>query len=579
MALPPRPRPRSRRGLGLGVSLLMGFTVLVVTGDAGSVAAVSSVPTPPIAVTATRGNGTALVTWESPASDGGSAITGYSVSARSGGTAVSVQAGASTRSATVSALDLGVTYAVTVTARNINGSSLESATVTVTPSKTAAKVPSAPLLSPPISGSRSLTIPYALGADNGSTITSTEYTIDNGVSWTTTNASPLEITGLTNGRSYTVKVRSRNRIGVSSAASKSGKPTPSRNIISFVQPQDMALENPDQTLDITASGGQTIVKTTTPKVCSVTGLTVRALVTGTCKLTATNAGDANFAAAASVTRTLTVTVLPPGKVLLWSEEFKGAAGSAPSSSSWTADTGDGCAIGNCGWGNNERQHYLAAANRLDGAADGNLVITATRSGAGANRCYYGACEWTSGKVQTSGKVSFSYGQIEARIKVPSGGGTWPAFWMLGTNIGSVGWPRCGELDIMEALGNAPQTLWGTAHMADNNGGRILRGSSTQLPYQLSEGYHVFAANWTPTSITWLFDYKPYFTVTKADFGFSTWPFGPAANGTVPRMYAILNIAMGGDMGGTIASSLNNATMSVDWVRYYQINGLGTVYKY
>ena len=151
--------------------------------------------------------------------------------------------------------------------------------------------------------------------------------------------------------------------------------------------------------------------------------------------------------------------------------------------------------------------------------------------------------------------------------------------MLGTNIGSVGWPRCGELDIMEALGNAPQTLWGTAHMADNNGNRTLRGGTTQLPTPLSDGYHVFAAKWTPTSITWMVDYKPYFTVTKADFGYATWPFGPSATGAAPRMYAILNIAMGGDMGGSIAPGLSSATMAVDWVRYYQIDGQGAVYKY
>lgn len=568
-----RERPAARTSAVLVVLLAIaqaGMQLGYASGNA---------PGSPTAVTATRGNGSALVTWDVPASDGGSAITGYTVSARTGSIFAHVNAAASARSATVTGLDLGTTYAVTVTARNGNGAGPESAMVTVTPSKTAAKAPSAPLLSAPIASSRTLSIPYALGADNGSTIVSTEFSIDNGLSWTPATGSPLEITGLVNGKSYSIKVRSRNRIGTSTAATKSGKPTPTRNFITFPQPQDMALDNPDQTLAVTASGGTTIVKSTTPKVCSVTGFVVRALAIGSCKLTATNAGDADFAAAASVTRTVTVTALPPGKVLLWSEEFKGTAGTGPNSITWNSDIGDGCAIRNCGWGNNERQHYTAGANRLDGTAEGNLVITATRNGANTNRCYYGICEWTSGKIHSNGKVSFTYGQLEARIKVPSGGGTWPAFWMLGTNISTVGWPRCGEIDIMEALGNAPKTLWGTAHMADNNGARVLRGGTTQFAAALSEDYHVFAVNWTPTSITWLIDYKPYFTVSRTDFGYATWPFGPSANGSAPRMYAILNIAMGGDMGGSISPSLSSTTMAVDWVRYYQMNGQGTVHKF
>lgn len=577
MGLPPRTSRLSRalpRARALAVAVISLASV-----STGLSQAAGGVPTAPQSVTATRGSGSAFVTWEAPQADGGSSVTGYIVTARSGGVLATAQASGTARSVNVPGLDLGVTYAVTVSARNVNGSSEESETVTVTPSKTAAKAPSAPILSTPIATSRTLTIPFALGADNGSTIIATEYTVNNGATWVPVRTSPIEITGLVNGTSYSVKVRSRNRIGTSTLASKSGKPVPARNFITFEQPLNMALEDPDQTLNVTASGGVTTVKSSTLKVCTVEGLVVHAVAVGTCKLTATNPGNSDFTVAGAVSRTLTVTTLPPGKVLLWSEEFKGAAGSAPSNTTWTPDIGDGCAGGNCGWGNNERQFYTAGANQLDGTAEGNLVVTATRAGASSNRCYYGTCAWTSGKIHTNGKVSFSYGQLEARVKVPAGGGTWPAFWMLGSNIGSVGWPRCGELDIMEAVGNAPKMLWGTAHMADGNGRRVLRGGTTQLPDDLSAGYHVFAVNWTPTSITWLLDYKPYYTVTKNDFGYATWPFGPSANGTAPRMFAILNIAMGGDMGGTISSSLSSAAMAVDWVRYYQMDGQGAVYKY
>ena len=533
-------------------------------------------PGAPQAVTATRANNSAVVAWDAPADAGDSAITGYVVSARSGDFSISTNAGAAARSATVTGLANGVTYGITVVARNSNCDSGSSTTVTVQPSKTAAKVPSAPVISQVIAGSQSLILPYSLGADNGSTIFSTEWSIDGGVTWTLTTTSPVQITGLTNGKSYPVKLRSRNRVGYSAAASKSGKPMPAKNYIDFAQPANMNLDDPRQSLTVASTGGATVVTSTTPKICTIDGSVIVAIAVGTCKLTASNAGDAFYAAATVVNRSVTVTALPPGKVLLWSDEFKGTAGATPSSTGWTADVGDGCGGGNCGWGNNERQYYTTAANRLDGTSDGNLVINATREGASAYRCYYGTCGWTSGKLTTYGKVGFTYGQLEARVKIAAGGGTWPAFWLLGSNIATVGWPRCGEIDVFEGVGNLPYKMWGTAHMADNNGARILRGGTTMNDVPFSDGYHIYDINWTPTSITWSIDRKPYFTANKSDFGYSAWPFGPLADGSAPRMFLILNLAMGGDMGGGISNGLQSTSMTVDWVRYYKINGVGAV---
>lgn len=553
--------------LGLGIGL---------TAPASSVVSVSA-PSAPQQVSATRGNASALIEWQAPAADGGTPITAYVVSAASGGTGVTVVADPAARAVTLTGLANGLTYAVRVVARNSVGDSEYQAQVTVLPSKTAAKVPGAPAVSQVIAGSQSLTLPFSLGSDNGSTITLTQWSIDNGTTWNTIETSPLVITGLRNGTSYAVKLRSRNRIGFSSVASKSGKPVSAKNTIVFSQPADMGLEDLPQGLDATATGGTTLVKTSTPKVCAVSGLSVAPVALGVCKLTATNAGDGYYASATAVTRSFTVAKLPPGKALLWSEEFKGAAGAA-STATWGSESGDGCAQGNCGWGNNERQWYTAGASMLDGSTDGNLVITAQRAGASNYRCYYGACTWTSGKLTTYGRVAFTYGQLEARIKLPAGGGTWPAFWLLGTNIASVGWPRSGEIDVVEGVGNLPYKLWGTAHMADNTGARILRGGNTMNVDPLADAYHTYAINWTPTSITWLLDGKPYFTANKSDFGYPTWPFGPAADGSAPKMYAILNIAMGGDMGGGISPSLQSTAMAVDWIRYYSMNGVGAVTK-
>ena len=158
--------------------------------------------------------------------------------------------------------------------------------------------------------------------------------------------------------------------------------------------------------------------------------------------------------------------------LLWSDEFNGAAGTAPDAAKWDPQEGDGTAFGNSGWGNWERQWYLLNQAKHDGA--GNLVITATRTGADQYDCYYkGMCEWISSKLVTLNKVGVLYGRMSVRLKGAQGVGTWPAFWTLGANIGKIGWPRCGEIDVVELAGYTPTTVWGTPH-GPATGGEIGR---------------------------------------------------------------------------------------------------------
>jgi beta-glucanase (GH16 family) len=268
----------------------------------------------------------------------------------------------------------------------------------------------------------------------------------------------------------------------------------------------------------------------------------------------------------------------PSMSLLWQDDFSGAAGGAPNSSYWTADLQDGCSSGNCGWGNGEREWYTADANKLNGTS--GLVMTANKlSASTAPDCYYGKCTWSSGKLTTYGKVNFTYGYLEARIKNPAGGGTWPAFWMLGQDIASRAWPLCGEIDIMEGEGNAPYTNWGTAHWANTNPGDHIQGpgnNTVTLSSKLSDNYHTYGMLWTPTSLTWYIDGAANYTLNKASVPSNLWPFGPKTGGADPKFYAILNVAMGGGMGGNIDSALTTTNMTVDYVKYYSVNGQGKV---
>jgi beta-glucanase (GH16 family) len=263
------------------------------------------------------------------------------------------------------------------------------------------------------------------------------------------------------------------------------------------------------------------------------------------------------------------------KTLLWSDEFTGAANAAPSATAWNAETGN-----NGGWGNKELEYYTADANKQDGSSDGVLNITASRLPATTTDvCWYGInskCSFTSGRLTTQNKVNFSYGYLEAKIKVPAGNGTWPAFWALGNNITSVSWPACGELDILEAFGRYPRVAQGTAHMAKSTGTDSYYYGQVQMPDNLSVGYHTFGILWKPTSLQWYIDDNLYFTLNKSSVGTDAWAFGPRSDGSAPKFFAILNLAMGGNLGGTIDDSLNSAVMSVDWVRYYSVDGYGAV---
>jgi beta-glucanase (GH16 family) len=257
----------------------------------------------------------------------------------------------------------------------------------------------------------------------------------------------------------------------------------------------------------------------------------------------------------------------PSDTLLWSDEFSEAGKVAPSSDTWNLISGDGCP-NLCGWGNGEVEYYKESANRTDG--NGHLVITTKAlSPTTTYSCYPDTCQWSSGKIDTQGKVTYKYGLIEARIKVPAGGGTWPAFWMLGTNITTVPWPLSGEIDIMEAAGNEPYKISGTAHLANSRGQHIYKGDYTYTPQLTASGYHTFGVAWLPNRIDWLVDGIKYYSLKKRDVGSSPWPFNDP-------FYIIVNTAMGGGFGGLVDWSLTSAKTSIDWIRVYQNDHYGCV---
>jgi beta-glucanase (GH16 family) len=393
----------------------------------------------------------------------------------------------------------------------------------------------------------------------------------------------VRFTGLTNNSLYRFTVASLSGKYVSAGVAVTATPKASLlgNSVLFGQPADMFLGAADQQLYAIAAGPDPIFTALTPNVCSIIGTKVHAKALGDCIIRAAAPANEYYLASVPIDRLLSIGTEPAPivKTLLWSDEFNGAQGAAPDSTKWTADTTDGCGApyNNCGWGNSERQYYLASKNTQDGSNTGVLNIQATRqTNSTSYNCYFGKCEWLSGKITTYNKVGFTYGYIETRAKLPSGDGAWPAFWMLGSNIASTPWPACGELDIMEYKGSAPQITHGTVHYANSGGSHEYKGGTRDALVDLSVDYHRYGMMWTADEIAFYLDDNIVYNMRKSDSGLARWPFGPNAQGQAPSFYVIFNLAMGGQFGGSIDPTLNQATLSVDWVRYYSIDGVGKV---
>lgn len=239
-------------------------------------------------------------------------------------------------------------------------------------------------------------------------------------------------------------------------------------------------------------------------------------------------------------------------MLTWADDFEGPVGSPPDSASW------GSVVNGAGGGNQQLEYYVPEATELDG--NSNLVIAANRNG-GTYPAWYGPSQFTSGKLWTQGRVAFRYGYLEVRAAFPCAGqpGAWPAIWMLGVNFLDVGWPACGEIDIMESFGkNAdPKQLSAAVHCPG--------GNASQL-YELPAGddataFHTYSLDWRPGSLSFSIDGNQYLTVTKKQLG-PTWPFQQP-------FFLILNLAIGGTMGGSVPSTaVFPYRMQVDYARLY-----------
>lgn len=225
--------------------------------------------------------------------------------------------------------------------------------------------------------------------------------------------------------------------------------------------------------------------------------------------------------------------------LVWEDTFD--VDGAPDPSKWTYDLG----TGDNGWGNSESQTYTKSPDNVK-IEDGVLKITAKAENGG----------YTSSRIKTDGIYAFTYGRVEVRAKLPSGKGTWPAIWMLGQNYQTDIWPKSGEIDIMEHVGNDQNTIHSTLHFPGNSGGNGV-GKTTNVPTASTE-FHIYSMEWTPEFIKFLVDGKVYHTfANSADKPFNA------------DFFLILNVAMGGNFGGAIDPDFTASTMEIDYVKVYQ----------
>ncbi|MDA7501869.1 family 16 glycosylhydrolase [Chitinophagales bacterium] len=240
-----------------------------------------------------------------------------------------------------------------------------------------------------------------------------------------------------------------------------------------------------------------------------------------------------------------------GMTLLWSDEFEGTS---LNESVWTYEIGNG----SWGWGNNELQYYRRENTMM---TEGNLVIQAREEN-------YVGFDYTSSRLITRNKFDFTFGRVDIRAVLPEGQGIWPALWMLGDKIGSVGWPACGEIDIMELVGHQPSTVHGTIHYKDAGGNHQFKGTSRNLVggERFSEEFHVFSLEWSENQVNWYLDDQLYFSANPGTLGNENpYPFNEP-------FFFIFNVAVGGQWPGSPnASTSFPQNMIVDYIRVFQEN--------
>jgi beta-glucanase (GH16 family) len=238
--------------------------------------------------------------------------------------------------------------------------------------------------------------------------------------------------------------------------------------------------------------------------------------------------------------------------LVWSDEFEGEPGQSPDTTRWNFDIG----TGENGWGNAQLEYDTDLPENVSLDGEGNLAITAREED------YLGS-DYTSARINTRNHFDRTRGRFEARIKLPVGQGIWPAFWLLGADIGTVGWPECGEIDIMEYRGQYPNVVTGAIHGPGYSGGDSKGGAYILESGSFNDGFHVFAIDWDTSSITWSVDDQVYLTLGPSDLqSGETWVFNH-------DFFIILNVAVGGYyVGSPDASTTFPQTMLVDYVRVY-----------
>ena len=234
---------------------------------------------------------------------------------------------------------------------------------------------------------------------------------------------------------------------------------------------------------------------------------------------------------------------------IWQDEFDG---DAVDETKWQFVEGDGCDQDLCGWGNGEEQWYLADNARLEAGA---LHITGQRER--SNSRWY-----TSAKLTTQDRFATQYGRFEARMKIPKGDGFWPAFWMMPKS--SLRWPLAGEIDILESSGHTPGKVLGAVHFGQLWPNNVHYSESILAPVPWTDDFHVYAVEWRPEEIRWFVNNKEYGRVTPEDIAPYPWVFDERP------FYLILNLALGGTLGGKIKMSDLPGELIVDYVRVYPL---------